>query len=71
MASLPADLLAQSSNFLSLLFTMAMPVGTIIFSALAAWNFQAAWIGFTLGSVLGLALCLNTRRRAGKTPADR
>lgn len=58
MANLPADSLAQSNSFLSLLFSLSLPVGTFIFSALAVYQLWLAWLVFLLLSVVTLILSL-------------
>lgn len=48
LTNLPSNILAQTSNFLSLLFTLSIPVGTTIFSILSSWNMTLAWGMFTM-----------------------
>ena len=40
MKNLAPDVLARTSNFLGLLFTLSIPVGTACFSLVAVWNIQ-------------------------------
>lgn len=56
MANLPAEKLAQSNSFLSLVFAFSVPIGTILFSSLALYNLFLCWLIFAgLG---GIALIL-------------
>ena len=59
--SLPSDVLAQTSSFLSLLFSLSLPVGTTLFTALAVWNMTICWTVFTLLGVLALGLAWKNR----------
>lgn len=56
MANLPTEILAQSNNFLSLLFTLSLPLGTFLFSALAVYQLWLTWLVFTCLSSLALVL---------------
>ncbi|WP_237374217.1 MFS transporter [Streptococcus ruminantium] len=54
MESLPSNILAQSNNFLGMLFTLSLPVGTFIFSSLATYNINITWFVFTIVSMVAL-----------------
>ncbi len=59
--SLPSDVLAQTSSFLSLLFSLSLPVGTTLFTALAVWNMTICWTVFTLLGLFALGLAWKNR----------
>lgn len=59
MEKLPADMLAQGNNFLGLLFTLSIPLGTFGFSSLALYHMSACWMVFVLVSILSLYLTVN------------
>lgn len=59
MEKLPADMLAQGNNFLGLLFTLSIPLGTFGFSSLALYHISACWMVFVLVSILSLYLTVN------------
>ena len=63
LSKLPSDILAQTSNFLSLLFSFSVPFGTMIFTSLAIWNMKVAWIVFTICGVLSLLLSFQKQHR--------
>ena len=54
MENLPSEILAQSNNFIGLLFTLSLPVGVSIFSFLALYNIMFCWGLLTMLSVLSL-----------------
>lgn len=56
MANLPSQILAQGSNFLSMLFTLSLPLGTFVFSSLALYNLFLCWSVFVLLAFLSLYL---------------
>lgn len=56
MKNLAPDVLARTSNFLGLLFTLSIPVGTACFSLLAVWNIQLTWMLFVGLSLLAILL---------------
>lgn len=56
LSKLPSDLLAQTSSFLSLLFSFSVPIGTMLFTSLALWNMTGAWLIFSLIGFLALLL---------------
>ena len=58
MSNLPSDVLAQTSNFLSLLFMLAIPVGTVVFSSLSVWNTTVTWAAFLVAAIVILALSI-------------
>ncbi|MFC2346305.1 MAG: hypothetical protein ACFNLK_01080 [Scardovia wiggsiae] len=58
MSNLPSDVLAQTSNFLSLLFMLAIPVGTVVFSSLSVWNTTVTWAVFLAVAIVILALSI-------------
>lgn len=62
MANLPTEILAQSNNFLSLLFTLSLPLGTFLFSALAVYQLWLTWLVFTCLSSLALVLVWKNRK---------
>lgn len=62
MEHLPADLLAQSNNFLSMLFTLSLPVGTVLFSTLGVYNINLCWIVFALIAFIATYLSLKKDR---------
>lgn len=62
MTSLPADVLAETSNLLTLLFTLSIPIGTALFGTIAAWNVKAGWIVFLVLSVVTLMVALLNRK---------
>ncbi|MET3192354.1 hypothetical protein [Streptococcus lutetiensis] len=43
--------MAQTNNFLTFLFTLSLPVGTILFSSLSSWNITSTWITFLASTV--------------------
>lgn len=55
LTHLPSNVLARTSSFLSLLFTLSVPIGTVLFSMVASWNIQLTWLIFM---VMGLAILL-------------
>ena len=56
MKNLAPDVLARTSNFLGLLFTLSIPVGTACFSLVAVWNIQLTWMLFVGLSLLAILL---------------
>ena len=55
LKNLAPEVLARTSNFLGLLFTLSIPVGTACFSLVAVWNIQLTWmlfVGFSLLAIL-------------------
>ena len=54
MEKLPSNMLAQSNNFLGLLFTVSLPIGISLFSFLALYNIVLCWIIFSLISMVSL-----------------
>ncbi|HEK9617431.1 TPA: transporter, partial [Streptococcus equi subsp. equi] len=62
MENLPSDMLAQSNNFLGLLFSLSLPVGVFIFSFLALYNMTLCWILFMVLSLAALALSTSSTR---------
>lgn len=63
MESLPSDILAQSNNFLGMLFTLSLPAGTFLFSSLAVYNIRLTWLVFTILAILALFLSINKKRK--------
>lgn len=61
MQSLPSDILAQSNNFIGMLFTLSLPVGTFFFSSLAVYNINATWFVFTIISIFSTLLAINQK----------
>ncbi|KXT73791.1 Dsg protein involved in extracellular polysaccharide synthesis and transport [Streptococcus sp. DD10] len=58
MKKLKPEVLAQTSSFLSMLFMLSMPLGTIILTSLALWHLEMAWAVFTLGGIVCLLLTM-------------
>ena len=58
LANTPTDMLARTNNLLTLLFTLAIPVGTVIFSSLASYNLLLCWSIYFLFSLLSVALSI-------------
>ena len=56
MKNLAPEVLARTSNFLGLLFTLSIPVGTACFSLIAVWNIQLTWMLFVGLSLLAILL---------------
>ncbi|MFU2163365.1 transporter [Streptococcus pluranimalium] len=56
MEKLPSHLLAQSNNFLGLLFTLSLPLGVSLFSFLALYNIVICWIVFSFISLTSLVM---------------
>ena len=52
LSKLPANTLAQTNNFLSFLFTLSLPVGTVLFSSLSLWNITFTWLTFLIVAVI-------------------
>ncbi|RCW17155.1 transporter [Streptococcus gallolyticus] len=48
LTNLPSNVLARTSNFLSLLFTLSIPVGTTVFCIISSWNMNITWAIFTI-----------------------
>ena len=61
MKNLAPEVLSRTSNFLGLLFTLSIPVGTACFSLVAVWDIQLTWalfVGFSLLAILLASLNL-------------
>ena len=58
MKNLAPEVLARTSNFLGLLFTLSIPVGTACFSLVAVWNIQLTWMLFVGLSLLAILLTI-------------
>ncbi|MDV8663939.1 transporter [Streptococcus pneumoniae] len=58
MKNLAPEVLARTSNFLGLLFTLSIPVGTACFSLVAVWNIQLTWMLFVGFSLLAIFLTI-------------
>ena len=56
MKNLSPEVLSRTSNFLNLLFTLSIPVGTACFSLVAVWDMQLTWILFVGLSLLAILL---------------
>ena len=56
LKNLAPEVLARTSNFLGLLFTLSVPLGTACFSLVAVWNIQLTWILFVVLSLLAILL---------------
>ena len=61
LSKLPSDVLAQTSSFLSLLFSFSVPLGTMIFSSLAIWNMNASWLIFSIIGIIALLLSIEKK----------
>lgn len=58
MEHLPPETLARSDHFLSMLFTLSLPLGTFVFSSIAVYNSRLAWLLFGLLSLIMIPLSL-------------
>ena len=58
LSKLPAEVLAQTSNFLTMLFTFSIPLGSMLFTSLGLWNMGSAWLLFSLLGGVCLLLSL-------------
>ena len=56
MKNLAPEVLSRTSNFLGLLFTLSIPVGTACFSLVAVWDIQLTWALFVGLSLIALLL---------------
>ena len=56
LANTPTDMLARTNNLLTLLFTLAIPVGTVLFSSLASYNLSLCWSVYFLASLFSVLL---------------
>ena len=56
MKNLAPEVLARTSNFLGLLFTLSIPVGTACFSLVAVWDIQLTWVLFVGLSLIAILL---------------
>ena len=65
LSNLLANTLAQTNSFLTFLFTLSLPVGTVLFSSLSSWNITSTWITF-----LALAIAVFKLSASTKTVAD-
>ncbi|MGT2548634.1 transporter [Streptococcus constellatus] len=66
LSKLPSDVLAQTSSFLSLLFSFSIPLGTMIFTSLAIWNMKITWMVFTGCGIISLLLSLRKDRNKAR-----
>ena len=62
LSKLSSDVLAQTSSFLSLLFSFSVPFGTMVFSSLALWNMNASWLIFSIIGVIALLLSIEKKK---------
>ncbi|TWT12009.1 MFS transporter [Streptococcus sp. sy004] len=62
MANIPSETLAQASNFLGLMFTLSLPLGIFVFSALALYQLWLTWLVFTGFSLVAFGLVLINRQ---------
>ncbi|MEW4354395.1 MFS transporter [Streptococcus pneumoniae] len=60
--SIPANVLAQTSSFLTFLFSFSIPAGTMLFTSLALWNVGLAWASFSGIALLSLYLSYRTKK---------
>lgn len=56
MTFLPSDMLARSGGFLSLLFMLAMPIGSSLFTICSLLSIQIAWMLYSVISFIVLLL---------------
>lgn len=63
MSKLKPEVLAQTSSFLSLIFTLSMPLGSILFTTLAIWHMPLAWLTFTFLAICSLALGFYSKKK--------
>ena len=56
LKNLAPEVLSRTSNFLGLLFTLSIPVGTACFSLVAVWDIQLTWILFVGLSLIAILL---------------
>ncbi|SEP56491.1 hypothetical protein SAMN05216346_10144 [Streptococcus equinus] len=61
LSNLPTNTLAQTNNFLTFLFTLSLPVGTVLFSSLSSWNITSTWITFLALAVAVFKLSASTK----------
>ena len=66
LSKLSSDVLAQTSSFLSLLFSFSVPLGTMVFSSLALWNMNASWLIFSIIGVIALLLSIEKKKDANE-----
>lgn len=64
MQNLDPDVLARTSNFLGLLFTLATPLGTVVFSVLSVWNIRLTWFIFGVVAICALILSFSKTKTA-------
>ena len=58
LSKLPPEVLAQTSNFLTMLFSFSIPLGSMLFTSLGLWNTGSAWLVFSLLGGVCLLLSL-------------
>ncbi len=56
LKNLAPEVLSRTSNFLGLLFTLSIPVGTACFSLVAVWDIQLTWMLFVGLSLIAILL---------------
>ncbi|TCD45849.1 transporter [Streptococcus sp. X16XC17] len=61
LANTAPEMLARTNNLLTLLFTLAVPIGTVFFSSLATINMLLCWTIFFFLSLLSVVLALKTK----------
>ncbi|GGE28898.1 transporter [Streptococcus himalayensis] len=62
LSSVPSNVLAQTSSFLSFLFSFSIPAGTMLFTSLALWNMDIAWASFSIISLIALYLSYRMKK---------
>ena len=67
MKNLAPEVLSRTSNFLGLLFTLSIPVGTACFSLIAVWNIQLTWMLFVGLSLLAILLTVINLKMISKS----
>lgn len=60
LANTPPDMLARTNSLLTLLFTLAVPSGTVLFSSLASLNIQVCWFVFFIVSTLLITMAIRS-----------
>lgn len=62
LSNLSSDVLARSNNFLSMIFSLTLPLGMSLFSFLTLQDIRICWWVFVAVSVIGLILSLGNNR---------
>ena len=67
MSALPSEILARSGNFLSLLFMLAMPLGSTIFTIISYFSLSISWYIFAFGTLILVWMTIGLQRKNAKT----